>query len=122
MRSFFSVFFCSIFGVMSSRFFRAMSWMKTLAISCLVFCAMAFATSNASAQTSNTSTLTPIIKNGPNTPTYNPTLNPGIIPAPQHIELSPRGGYTNFKKRYHDKTQIFPPKDTTYHREKANHN
>ena len=30
---------------------------------------------------------------------YDNSLNPVIIPAPQHIEVSPRGGYTNFKKR-----------------------
>ena len=30
---------------------------------------------------------------------YDNSLNPGIIPAPQSIKLSPRGGYTNFKKR-----------------------
>jgi hexosaminidase len=30
---------------------------------------------------------------------YDNALNPGIIPAPQHVEVSPRGGYTNFKKR-----------------------
>jgi hypothetical protein len=29
---------------------------------------------------------------------YDNSLNPGIIPAPQHIEVSPRGGYTKFKK------------------------
>ena len=99
MRSFFSVFFCSIFGAMSSRFFLAMSWMKSLAISCLVFCAMAFATSNASAQTPNPAAQTLIVTHEANTPNYNPALNPGIIPAPQMIEMSPRGGYTNFKKR-----------------------
>jgi hexosaminidase len=30
---------------------------------------------------------------------YDNSLNPGIIPAPQHIEVSPRGGYTKFKKK-----------------------
>ena len=30
---------------------------------------------------------------------YDNTLNPGIIPAPQQIEVSPRGGYTKFKKK-----------------------
>ena len=29
---------------------------------------------------------------------YDNSLNPGIIPAPQSIELSPRGGYSKFKK------------------------
>ncbi|MBM3938724.1 MAG: hypothetical protein FJ333_08760, partial [Sphingomonadales bacterium] len=61
MRSFFSMFFGSIFGAMP----------------CLVFCAMALAISPISAQT-------------PSAPTYDPALNPGIIPAPQMIEMSPR--------------------------------
>jgi len=61
------MFFGSIFGAMP----------------CLVFCAMALATSQVSAQT-------------PSAPTYNPALNPGIIPAPQMIEMSPRGGYSKF--------------------------
>ena len=52
MRSFFSVFFCSIFGAMSGQILQP----------------------------------------------YENSLNPGIIPAPQHIELSPRGGYSKFKK------------------------
>ncbi|MFZ9663841.1 MAG: family 20 glycosylhydrolase, partial [Bacteroidia bacterium] len=30
---------------------------------------------------------------------YNNAINPGIIPAPQHIEVSPKGGYTKFKKK-----------------------
>ena len=30
---------------------------------------------------------------------YDNSLNPGIIPAPQHIEVSPKGGYTKFKKK-----------------------
>ena len=75
---------------MSSRFFLAMS--------SLVFCAMTFATSNASAQTTNPAAQTLIVTHEANTPNYNPALNPVIVPAPQHIELSPRGGYSKFKK------------------------
>lgn len=53
MRSFFSIFFCSIFCSMSGQILQP----------------------------------------------YDNSLNPGIIPAPQSIELSPRGGYTKFKKK-----------------------
>jgi len=52
MRSFFSVFFCSIFGAMSGQILQPYAY----------------------------------------------AINPVIIPAPQHIELSPRGGYSKFKK------------------------
>ncbi len=67
MRSFFSIFFCSIFGTMS------------------------IAPNTALAQ----SAANPYVSL---TQPYDNALNPGIIPAPQHIELSPRGGYTKFKK------------------------
>ena len=53
MRSFFSIFFCSIFCSISGQILQP----------------------------------------------YDNALNPGIIPAPQHIEVSPRGGYTKFKKK-----------------------
>lgn len=86
-----------IFGAMPSRIFLAMSWMKSLAISCVTFCSMALSTSHVSAQTPNPAAQPPSVKNDTNAPNYNPALNPGIIPAPQHIELSPRGGYTKFK-------------------------
>jgi hexosaminidase len=79
MRSFFSIFFCSIFG------------------------AMAIAPSIASAQNATMQIVSPA-KNPPSTgiqiaKPYDNSLNPGIIPAPQHIEVSPRGGYTKFKKK-----------------------
>lgn len=60
---------------------------------CLVFCAMALTTSQVSAQT-------------PSAPTYDPALNPGIIPAPQHIELSPCGGYFTVNKKYSQYLEI----------------
>ena len=53
MRSFFSIFFCSIFCSMSGQILQP----------------------------------------------YDNSLNPVIIPAPQSIELSPRGGFTKFKKK-----------------------
>jgi len=60
MRSFFSVFFCSIFGAMSGQILQP----------------------------------------------YENSLNPGIIPAPQHIELSPRGGYFTVNKKYSQYLEI----------------
>lgn len=55
---------------------------------CSIFGAMAIAPSIASAQNGTIQITKP----------YDNSLNPGIIPAPQHIEVSPRGGYTKFKK------------------------
>ncbi len=60
MRSFFSVFFCSIFCSMSGQILQP----------------------------------------------YENSLNPGIIPAPQHIELSPRGGYFTVNKKYSQYLEI----------------
>ena len=100
MRSFFSMF--------SGWIFRAMSFRFTGVISCLVFCSMALATSHASAQTPNPAAQTPSVKNDANAPNYNPALNPGIIPAPQMIEMSPRGGYTKFKKEVSRQTPNLP--------------
>ena len=37
---------------------------------------------------------------------YENSLNPGIIPAPQHIELSPRGGYFTVNKKYSEYLEI----------------
>lgn len=79
MRSLFSIFFCSIFG------------------------AMAIAPSIVSAQNATMQIVSPA-KNPPSTgiqiaKPYDNSLNPGIIPAPQHIEVSPRGGYTKYKKK-----------------------
>jgi hexosaminidase len=63
---------------------------------------MAIAPSIASAQNATMQIVSPA-KNPPNTgiqiaKPYDNSLNPGIIPAPQNIEVSPRGGYTKFKK------------------------
>ena len=59
---------------------------------------MAMVTTHASAQTPSDAAQTPIVTNDANAPNYNPALNPVIIPAPQMIEMSPRGGYSKFKK------------------------
>ena len=75
-------------------------------ISCLVFGSMALATSHASAQTPNPAAQTPIVTNDANAPNYNPGLNPGIIPAPQMIEMSLRGGYFKFNKKYSQYLEI----------------
>ena len=56
---------------------------------CSIFGAMAIAPSIASAQNGAIQITKP----------YDNSLNPGIIPAPQHIEISPKGGYTKFKKK-----------------------
>ena len=37
---------------------------------------------------------------------YDNALNPGIIPTPQHIELSPRGGYFTVNKKYSQYLEI----------------
>ena len=64
---------------------------------------MAIAPSIASAQNATMQIVSPA-KNPPSTgiqisKPYDNSLNPGIIPAPQHIEVSPKGGYTKFKKK-----------------------
>ena len=61
---------------------------------------MAMVTSHASAQTPSTAAQMPIVTNDATAPNYNPALNPGIIPAPQMIEMSPRSGYFTFNKKY----------------------
>ncbi|MEY3717972.1 MAG: hypothetical protein RL285_1847 [Bacteroidota bacterium] len=91
---------------MPSRIFLAMSWTKSLAISCVTLGFMAMATSNASAQTPNPAAQTPSVKNDATAPNYNPALNPGIIPAPQMIEMSPRSGYFTFNKKYSQYLEI----------------
>jgi hypothetical protein len=100
MRSFFSIFSgpiframpVSVFCAMPVQFFRSMSFVVLITMACL-------SSSNAAAQTPSTAAQTPIAKNDANAPNYNPSLNPGIIPAPQMIEMSPRGGHSNVKKQ-----------------------